>query len=418
MRVLCLAALVVTARVALAQSGPAKPEYSCAGLGVARTDQGELCVGIWTYMRYINQNSLHQSYTDAFGNTATIKRRQDIQNQKVTAFLRGWIFDPRLLFKVMIWTANTSIGDPNQLAVGGILTWVFSPRMALALGAGPLPTARSTQMTFPNWLKVDHRTIADEFFRGSYSTGVWVTGEALPGVKYDVMLANNLSGVGVDALELDNRLNTFSTGVLWMPTTHEFGPLEGYGDFEHHPRLATLVGMHWTSSREDRQSQPGAEDIDNTQLRLSDGTNIFTLKALPDGALVAASYRMLANDVGLKYRGYSLEASYYTRWLDRFAVSGTLPFTGFYDHGYEVQASAMLHPRILQLYVAGSQVLGQFGKPYDIGPGINAYPFRDRHLRFNGQALYASKSPVGYSAYPIPLGAKGWSFTFDTELFF
>ena len=39
------------------------------------------------------------------------------------------------------------------------------------------PSVRSTEGQFPYWLGVDDRLIADEFFRGSYTTGVWLKGE-------------------------------------------------------------------------------------------------------------------------------------------------------------------------------------------------------------------------------------------------
>jgi hypothetical protein len=41
-----------------------------------------------------------------------------------------------------------------------------------------------------------------------------------------------------------------------MPTTGEFGPRSGFGDYEEHKNLATRLGGHFTFSPEDRQSQP------------------------------------------------------------------------------------------------------------------------------------------------------------------
>lgn len=414
--------LVAGAAGAFAQNSitPVQPrEYDCPGLGVAHGQGGEMCVGLWTYMRYINQMQLDTSYTDSFGRTISIKRRQDIQHQKVNLSFRGWIYDRRLLYRMFMWTANTSQGDANQLAMGGILAWNFGPKAMLSAGAGPVPSTRSTQGTFPNWLKVDHRTIADEYFRASYSTGIWVNGEAARGLKYIGMLSNNLSGYGVDALEMDNLLNTLSGAVWWMPTTKEYGPLEGMGDFEGHQRLATLIGLHFTRSREDRQSQPGTEDIDNTQLRISDGTNILVGSTFANGqSITAATYRMMSNEVGFKYRGYSLEGEYFTRWIDDLATTGPVPVSKFFDHGYQVNASAMLHPKTVQLYLAGSKIDGQYGRPWDISPGLNVFPFRDRRFRLAAQALYAYRSPVGYTAFPIPLGARGWAYTLDSELIF
>ncbi len=41
--------------------------------------------------------------------------------------------------------------------------------------------------------------IADEFFRGSYTSGLWAWGKITDTLKYRVMIGNNLSQLGVDA---------------------------------------------------------------------------------------------------------------------------------------------------------------------------------------------------------------------------
>src|SRR6185436_18114270 len=163
------------------------------------------------------------------------------------------------------WTNQAAQGLGAQVVVGGNLNWRFGEAFLLGGGILSLPTTRSTSGNFPYWLTVDHRTGADEFFRGSYATGFFAYGKPLPGFNYYMMLANNLSQLGVDAAQMDGEFTTFSTAFWWMPTTGEFGPRSGFGDYENHQDLATRVGWHFTFSPEDRQSQPGADDIDNTQ---------------------------------------------------------------------------------------------------------------------------------------------------------
>jgi hypothetical protein len=82
---------------------------------------------------------------------------------------------------------------------------------------------------------------------------------------------------------MDGDFTTFSGAVWYMPTTGEFGPRSEFGDYEDHKEVATRIGWHFTFSPEDRQSQPGTDDIDNTQIRLSNGTIIFTEGALAPG---------------------------------------------------------------------------------------------------------------------------------------
>jgi hypothetical protein len=57
---------------------------------------------------------------------------------------------------------------------------------------------RSTEGQFPFWLTVDNRLISDEFFRGSYTNGVWLKGELHAKLKYMAMFATNLSILGCE----------------------------------------------------------------------------------------------------------------------------------------------------------------------------------------------------------------------------
>ena len=81
-----------------------------------------------------------------------------------------------------------------------------------------------------------------------------------------------------------------------------------------------------THSTEDKQSQPGVEDLNNTQLRLSDGTIIFTSNAFETGGQInRATYYMMSIDAGLKYHGLAIEGEYYFRWLQKFRAVGVVP---------------------------------------------------------------------------------------------
>ena len=245
------------------------------GVVLARSEVAEVDFSVFTYVRYLNQLALDETYTDAFGRTKTLDLRNDAQFQKVTLNFKGWLFNPDFRYLFYTWTANTSQGQSAQVVVAGNLSYHFSDTFSLAGGIGPLPTTQSTNYTFPSWLRVDNRTIADEFFRGSYTSGFWAWGKLSDEVGYRLMLGSNLSQLGVDAVQMDNTFNTVSGALWWMPTTGEYGPAQGLGDFEYHDDPATLFSAHYTRSREDRQSQPGADDFENTQIRLSDGTIIF-----------------------------------------------------------------------------------------------------------------------------------------------
>jgi hypothetical protein len=388
------------------------------GVILMRSDVGEVDLGLVSYLRYLNQHGMDDTYTSAFGQSFDVTPREDFQLAKVQITFRGWLFDPRFGYNAYVWTSQASQGLGAQVVAAGNINWTFDEALRVYFGIHSVPSTRSTNRTFPYWLRNDSRPIADEFFRGSYTQGIWAEGKIAPGLEYRVMIANNLSALGVQARQLDANPNTFSAALTWTPSTGEFGPGNGFGDYEEHQKFATLFSAHYTSSTEDAQSQPGTDSIENTQIRLSDGTLLFNATAFVTGRITEARYQMMALDAALKYKGFALELEYYSRWLDSFKVEGVIPRDSFYDQGFTLQASAMAIPKTLQLYVQGSKIYGEFGDPYDITLGLNYFPLARKDLRVNVMGLWVENSPVGYTAYPVPVGGNGFTFLTDFSLAF
>ena len=385
-----------------------------SGFTFVSTKNGEISLSLVSYLRYLNQLGLDPTYTDAFGRTKTLDLRQDFLLNKVNITFKGWLFDPDFTFRAWIWTQNPAMGLGAQVVVAGQLGYHFSDYLNLYGGVSPLPSNRTTNWTYPNWLKMDNRTIADEFFRASYSFGIWAEGKIADKVLYRAMLANNLSALGVDAAQLDNEFNTLSGAIWWMPTTGEYGPGEGIGDYEFHENFATRFGVHYTRSREDAQSQPNEDDFENSQIRLSDGTRIFEPGAFAtDGRINRATYQMVAANAGFKYRGASLEGEFYWRWVDDLETEGFIPVTHLFDTGFQLQGSVMLVPDRFQLYSAASKVFGEYGDPWDLTVGFNWFPFSRKEMRVNMQGIYLRNSPVGGTSYPYIVGGNGWLFNAD-----
>ena len=390
-----------------------------AGFLLFDGEEGQLYFRLFSYARYLNQRNIEESYTDAFGNTKDLQRRQDMQLNKFFAPFSGWFLSPQMRYYLYVWSSNPSQGDPAQVVGAGNLTWNFNRFVSVGAGITSLPSVRSTEGQFPYWLGVDDRLIADEFFRGSYTSGVWLKGELHTKVKYMAMFANNLSTLGVSASQLDNRFDTQSYSVQWLPSTGEFGLYGTFGDYDDHQQVATRVGVHYTSSLEEKQSQPGTEGIENSQIRLTDGSVIFTPDLFGPGTTVnEVQYRMSSLDAGIKYKGLSLEGEFYWRWLSNYVGTNVESIPNINDTGYQLQASAMVVPKIWQLYAGASQVWGNYGDPWEIRGGQNWYFLKERGVRLNGEVIYVNKSPVGYTAYPLPVGAKGPVFHINLEINF
>ena len=386
------------------------------GYKLANTEYGDLSVSIYTYARYLNQLGLSSNYTDAFGNVKSVQERQDFQLQKVQIKFLGWVLDPKLRYFLYTWTSNATQGQGAQVVVAGNVGYTFNDHFTFAAGITSLPGTRSVEGNFPFWLSVDSRHIADEFFRPSYTSGVWLKGNIAKHLRYQVMLGNNMSTLGVSASRLDHKFNTLSSALVWVPTG-EYG--QGWGDFEDHQRPTMRVGLHFTRSDENKESQPNSDNFENTQLRLSDGTVIFTPDVFGPGVTITdARYRMLSVDAGVKYRGFALEGEYFWRWLDNFKGTNTAGLKRLFDNGFQIQASAMVVPKTLQFYVGTSRIDGQFGKPWDLRSGVNWFPWKNKVVRWNNEWLYLYKSPVGYSSVPFALGGKGSVFHSTLELAF
>jgi hypothetical protein len=398
-----------------------KPLHYIPNLGflIVEGDKGEMYVRLFSYVRYLNQKGLDATYTDYFGNVHDVKQREDVQLNKFFLPFSGWFLTPKFRYYLYVWSSNPSQGDPAQVVGAGNLSYSFNRFVTLGGGITSLPSVRSTEGQFPYWLGIDDRLIADEFFRGSYTTGFWLKGEISTKLKYMAMIANNLSTLGVSASQLDNKLDTLSLMLQWLPTTGEFGLYGTFGDYDYHEKLATRLAGHYTHSTEDKQSQPGTNGIENSQIRLTDGSVIFTPELFGPGITVEkVNYDMVSIDGGVKYKGLSLEAEYYWRTLSNFQGEDVSGIADIHDHGFQVQASAMAVPKTLQVYASGSAIRGHYGNASEFRAGANWYVVNQRGLRLNGEWIHLNKCPVGYTAVPYPVGGNGDVFHVNFEMNF
>jgi len=389
------------------------------GFVLAQDELGELDLSFMAYARYVNATGLKDTYQDSLGRIHPIDIRNEIQLNKVSINFKGWLFDPKFQYLLFAWTNNANQGEGAQVVLAGFLRYKFADWLSVSAGIMPLPTTRSTNYSFPKWLRHDNRVMADEFYRGSYTSGIDAMGTIATGLQYRVMLGNNLSTLGVSSKELDSKLDTVSGALWWMPTTGEYGLANGFGDYDYHEEVATLAGIHLNHSTETAQGQPSENDFENSQIRLTDGTLLFSPDPFGTGGQIEkARWQMASIDLGAKYKGFSLEAQYYWRKVDNFKTIGYVPITKVEDEGLAVQASAMPIKDLLQTYVTYSKIWGANGDPTEWAIGANLYPFKRRGMQINLEAIRLNHSPVGGYHMPIPVGGDGWVFLTDWIVMF
>ena len=220
---------------------------------------------------------------------------------------------------------------------------------------------------------------------------------------------------------MDNTLDTQSYMLQWLPTTGEFGLYGTFGDFDDHEKLATRLGVHYTRSTEDRQRQPGTDGIENSQIRLTDGSVIFTPDLFgPASPSSSVKYRMSSMDGGLKYKGMSLEARVLLALAERLR--------GHEHRGHPRHRRPRLSaPGVgdgrcrscCRRTSATPAIYGELRRRSEVRAGVNWYPVKERGFRVNAE--WHPREQVARWAtrpYPMPVGANGNVFHVNLEMNF
>jgi hypothetical protein len=151
---------------------------------------------------------------------------------------------------------------------------------------------------------------------------------------------------------------------------------------------------------------------------MTDGVLFFQTGALADGVTVQeADYDMLAIDLGLKYKGFNIQAEIYNRNLSDFDADGSVPISSIRDVGYSLQVSQMIIPKVLNLYGIHSYFFDEFKRhPWEAGGGFNLYPKKSRSWRLNVQVNYIYKSSAGGTFGLYTSGQTGTTFTIGSDI--
>jgi hypothetical protein len=381
------------------------------GFDLVKTEWGSLNISGYGLFRYVNQLG-NTTFVDHLGRERVVKERNDLNWHRTMIWLSGFALTPRLAYVFTVWSLPTT----QQTLAFGNLQYRFSDALNLGVGIGPSLTNRSMQGSHPFWASSD-RQMGEEFFRGGFSSGIWLRGEPLPRFQYWASVNTNLSQLGVTAVN-DSRALAYSASVAWLPTTGEFGQRGGLADFEQHDRLATRFGMSGGHARENRAAELGQESPNATQIRLSDGVLAFETGALAPGVTVIdLDYDELAFDVGLKWKGISFQGEYFLRRLSQFHATGPLPQDAILDHGFFVQGMAMVVPRVVGLYASGTVIRDEFHRnPWEVSGGMSVFPMESRSWRLNLHLIHVDRSPTGSVFGFYTAGQTGNTISLGTDI--
>jgi hypothetical protein len=359
-----------------------------------------------TQIRYLNTLDSQATFTDHLGVVHAINLRNDITINRSMFIFGGYIFDKRLLYSLTVWTS----AGAASIVVAGNIGWVFGKALTITGGYTGLPGSRSLVNTFPFFTASD-RSMADNFFRPGFTQGLWASGQPLKGLNYLMMVGNGLNTLNISAAKIDPHL-ALSGSVWWEP----LGPYGGtgksrnmYDDYFASKKARIRIGTAFTTSREDRFSDLGQSNPDNTSLYNSDGVLTFSTGAFAPGVTVNyATYKMWAADYGIKWNGLAVNGQYFTRWLSNFQADGPLPLSSTFDHGGEFSASYFVKPKRWMPYIRGSWVIGQFGNSYEYGGGVKWFFLPTERVWLNAELFRVNKAPWSGTFTPYTAGLTGW----------
>lgn len=342
------------------------------------------------------------SWTDSAGTVIPIP------NSNYFGIPRGrLIFEGDALLPRLSYLLNIDYNSVTSQPIGFRAWWLgyrFSEAAQLYVGQSKVPGSREWIESAFAPLQSADRTMATTFFRPSLSQGVWMTGEPLDGLFYHAMVANGFNTLNLIPEQLNNRFAW--SGSTWWEPQGDFG--RGYSDLQDHRDPATRLGASYTYAL-GSGSQSASDAVENSPVRLSDGTIITTLGALAPGVtLTSYDISLAALDAAWKYRGIGLSTEIYFQDLLGLRGTGPLPMASTSAFGGFVKGGYFVVPRETELYARASFVTGAYGSGSELGGGFNRFflPGKD-NLFLVFDAAWLENSPAGQNRTGFVAGQTG-----------
>ena len=284
------------------------------------------------------------------------------------------------------------------------LTYRFDRAFELGVGQTKVPGSREWMESAFAPLQGPDRSMATTFFRPSLSQGIWIFGEPVDGWRYRAMVSNGFNTLNLLPNQLNNRMCW--SGTTWWEPWSTFGA--GYSDVQDHRDPAVRLGGSYSYAI-GRGNQTESDAVENSPLRLSDGTIITTPGALAPGVtLQSYDVSLAALDLAYKFRGLGISTELYFQDLLGFRGTGPLPIHSTRAFGGFLQGGYFLIPQRGELYAKTSYVTGAFGSGYELGGGFNWFFLKGRdNLRYTLDATWLERSPAGQNRTGYAAGQTG-----------
>ena len=342
-------------------------------------------------------NPLNPSRTNPVNNINTF----EINRFFITT--EGYVSDEAIPFSISLF-GTTDYGNNSAITPLGSVGYKFNDHLSVFGGVTFVASTREWS-TSSRWVMGVDRSMANTFFRPSYSPGVEFSGDFLDGeLTWRGGVWNSIDGslAGVNR----NGTSMAWAGILTWEPWGKFGL--GYSDMEIHEEAAWRIGCSGVHALSQAVEATNGNNPEDTIVRLSDGTPIATAGALGPGSQVDQFRLQMATiDAGWKYRGTAINFEYYWRLLDDFAGTGDFQQQSLFDQGGLAYVSFCVVPRKYEIYGRSSAVTGLYGTGQEYGGGFNWYLKKSRQSKLTLEALYYNRSPADNTLYPYRAGYSG-----------
>lgn len=137
----------------------------------------------------------------------------------------------------------------------------------------------------------------------------------------------------------------------------------------------------------------------------------FTRRTLAPGVTVSDfDVLFYGVDAAIKWRGWSVNAEGFVRWIENIDGNGPLPIDDLFQHGFYVEGGRFIIPQRLDWNLRYSQVNGQFGNRSEYAAGLNWYPLEKPTVKISFEVTSLDGSPIQNTTNDILAGDDGLLF--------
>lgn len=363
----------------------------------------ELQINGWIQFRHHAFSRNVDTWTDNAGVTRPVLNRNAFDIERGRLIFSGYAQDPRLTYFLQL------DGDTDGAHTVDFFdywwAWECSDHFQVQMGKRKVTASRQWLLGARRTRFVD-RPMACDFFRPDRTVGVFGVGKIGETAKYELMVGNGYNTANLRNSVTDDRF-TFAA-------TNYFDPLGDFGgqlvDFDCTCDPLVRLGHSFVYSPQ--AADAGGIPLDEADfIRLTDGTRLTENGALAPGVTVSDfDIFFYGVDAAMKWRGWSVDAEVFLRWIEDIRGNGALPLTDLFQHGFYVEGGHFIIPQRLDWNLRYSKVKGKFGDRNEYAAGVNWYPLDKATMKVSFDVTVLDGSPLQNRTSDILVGDDGILF--------